>query len=68
MKKFLSNIYVYIQASFVFVLLSLGYVLRHFGYKTIDLNKSLNYFGFGTSDSEPRPLNKDIKLKYEGKK
>ncbi len=46
-----------------FLLLPLLFVL--YIIDKIDLSKSLNYFGLGTSDSDTKPLNQDVKLKYK---
>lgn len=48
----------------VFILIATVSILQYIGFK-LDLNKSLNFFGFGLSDSDPEPLNPDVKLKYK---
>ncbi|MCH9814778.1 MAG: hypothetical protein K0U47_12650 [Epsilonproteobacteria bacterium] len=49
---------------FVLIVLLLGYGLQWIGVK-IDLKKSLNFFGLGLSDSDPEPLNQDVRKKYK---
>ncbi len=62
-KRLFEIVYSIVSAFLLFPLLVTFYMIDK-----IDLNKSLNYFGLGTSDSDTKPLNQDVKLKYEEQK